>query len=574
VGTEKNSRIWFRRVILGLVCTLGVTIAVLFYMIVTFDLTAHRHKLLAFINQGLEREIRVDGKIELKLSLSPKILAEHVSIGSPPWTSGSDFVKAKYIQVQFALLPLLGRKLKIQKLNIMGAYVHLETDQGGAQNWRMRWRGRLKPLIKLSPDIPDIYIEDSSITFHGKNRPGITLSVETLKGNLSVEEPFSLTGAFMFRGLPLELSLHARRLKNEEKPFDIRLKTTGTNIYGSGMYTPKHSPSLRINLENNFIDLSKYINQKDKPAESIPPKTSTTNTKRKIPNFIPNVNLLSNLSMEVQIDDLHVMYEEESITTIDARLSIIDGKLLLSPWQSRSSAGSTTKARFFWDTFESPSRTDLSLEMEGLDYGLILNNLDIRDDIVGKLDMRMDLKASGSSFHDLLGSANGRLEIVLDKGRTPRRVLELWSGGLVRLLIPTTWFEEDVTDLNCAVGRFEITNGIIRSNLLLSDTPRITVAGETILDLKTEQVSGLFKPKNKEAVLLRYGRPIKVSGTLSDLKAETVGSNIVALGKLALGLSYPASILLLYGDLGTTDKNPCEALLYQDLTKKNKQLEQ
>jgi len=569
VGTEKNSRIWFRRVILGLICTLGVTIAVLFYMIVTFDITAHRHKLLAFINQGFEREIRVDGKIELDLSLNPKIVAENVSIGNPPWTSGSDFVKAKYVQVQVALLPLLGRKLKIQKLNIIGAYVNLETDQDGTSNWRMKWRGRLKPLIKLRPDIPDIYIEDSSITFHGKNRPGITLSVETLKGNLYLEEPFSLTGAFMFRDLPLELSLHGRRLKNEEKPFDIRLKTTGTNIYGSGMYSPNHSPSLRINLQDNVIDLAKYMNQKDKPAESIPPTASTSSTKRKIPNFIPNDNLLSNLSMEVQINDLHVMYEEEPITTIDTRLSVIDGKLLLSPWQSRSPAGSETKASFLWDTSASPSRTDLSLEMEGLDYGLILKNLDIRDDIVGKLDMRMDVKARGSSFHDFLGSANGKLEIVLDKGRTPRRVLELWSGGLVRLLIPTTWFEEDLTDLNCAVGRFEITNGIIRSNLLLSDTPRITVAGETILNLKTEQVSGLFKPKNKEAVLLRYGRPIKVSGTLSDLTAETVGSNIVAFGKLALGLSYPASILLLYGDLGTTEKNPCEALLYEEPPKKN-----
>ena len=259
------------------------------------------------------------------------------------------------------------------------------------------------------------------------------------------------------------------------------------------------------------------------------------------------------------------MYEDEQITTIDTRLSIVDGKLFLSPFHGRSPTGSSSKASFLWDTSTSPSQADLSLELEDVDYGLILKNLDIRNDIVGKLDMRVNIKASGSSFHDLLGSANGELEIVLDKGRIPRRLLELWSGGIVRLLIPTTWFEEDLTDLNCAVGRFEITNGIIRSNLLLSDTPQITVAGETILDLKTEQVSGLFKPKNKDAVLLHYGRPIKVSGTLSDLKAETVGSNIVALGKLALGLSYPASIILLFGDLGTTEKNPCEALLYQEL---------
>ena len=239
MGTEKNSRTWLRRVMLGLICTLGVIIAVLFYMIVTFDLNAHRDKLLAFINQGFEREIRVDGKIELKLSLHPKIIAENVSVGNPAWISGSDFVKAKHVEVQVALLPLFGRKLKILKLNIIGAYVNLETNQGGAQNWRMRWRGRLKPLIKLSPDIPDIYIEDSSVTFHGKNRPGITLSIKGLKGNLYLEEPFSLAGAFIFKDLPFELSLHGERLKNEEKPFDIRLKATGVEYLRQWIVYPE-----------------------------------------------------------------------------------------------------------------------------------------------------------------------------------------------------------------------------------------------------------------------------------------------------------------------------------------------
>jgi hypothetical protein len=139
--------------------------------------------------------------------------------------------------------------------------------------------------------------------------------------------------------------------------------------------------------------------------------------------------------------------------------------------------------------------------------------------------------------------------------------LEVWGGGLVRLLIPTTWFEKDVTDLNCAVSRFNINDGIMHSNVLLADTDRVTVAGETVLDLKTEKISGLFQPKNKKATLLRLGTPIKVRGTLAKIKVEPAQSTIVTMGKLILGLSYPGSLILLFGDLGTAEKNPCKALL-------------
>jgi hypothetical protein len=141
--------------------------------------------------------------------------------------------------------------------------------------------------------------------------------------------------------------------------------------------------------------------------------------------------------------------------------------------------------------------------------------------------------------------------------------------------VPTTWFEKDVTDLNCAVCRFEINDGIMQSNLMLADTERITVAGETVLDLKTEQISGLFNAKNKEAALFRLGTPIKMTGTLAEIKTEFARSGlVVTLGKVVLGLSYPGSIILLFGDLGTTEKNPCEALLRHPLSNNHSGMQQ
>jgi len=375
-------------------------------------------------------------------------------------------------------------------------------------------------------------------------------------------QPLSLSGQLDYK--PVKMYLR-----------EAKLVTEGVSMTGEVAYVPDDSPMFDIHLQTNVIDLSKYIRPVDKTKNGISVSTLTRKAQRVIPDVSLNPDLLKSLSTAIQIDDLKIMHGAEHITTFKAKLSIVNGVLSLLPFEGRSPTGSSTQASLALDTSVEPPQAALFIKTEDLDYGLILNNMDITKDVVGTLNLKLDLKGQGLSLRELLGSANGDLEIVTDKGRIPKRLLELWGGSLVRLLIPTTWFEKDVTDLNCAVCRFEINDGIMQSNLMLADTERITVAGEIVLDLKTEQVSGLFNPKNKEAALFRLGTPIKVTGTLAEIKTEFARSGlVVTLGKVVLGLSYPGSLILLFGDLGTTEKNPCEALLHHPLSNNHSGMQQ
>jgi len=376
----------------------------------------------------------------------------------------------------------------------------------------------------------------------------VTTIAKLLDKNLECNQTLSISGQLNYK--PIQIHL-----------VNVKLLTTGVSMAGDATYTSNDSPRFDIRLQNNIIDLAKYINQEDKTKNNRPSEKLTHKSQRVIPDFSVDSNLFKHLSIAVQIVGLKMMYGTEHITTIDTKLSVVNGLLTLQPFDAHSPSGSSTQASLIMDTAVVPPQVELSWNTKNLNYGLILNNLKITKDVVGRLDLKLSLKGQGLSLRELIGNANGTLEIVADKGRIPKRALEIWGGGLVRLLIPTTWFEKDVTDLNCAVSRFNINDGIMHSNVLLADTERITVAGETVLDLKTEKISGLFEPKNKKAALLRLGTPIKVSGTLAKIKADPAQSRIVTMGKLILGLSYPSSLILLFGDLGTAEKNPCKELL-------------
>jgi hypothetical protein len=54
-----------------------------------------------------------------------------------------------------------------------------------------------------------------------------------------------------------------------------------------------------------------------------------------------------------------------------------------------------------------------------------------------------------------------------------------------------------------------------------------------------------------------------LSGTLQAPKVAPADRGLVTLGKIAIGVVQPAALIVMFGDLGTKEKNPCAALLAQ-----------
>jgi hypothetical protein len=101
----------------------------------------------------------------------------------------------------------------------------------------------------------------------------------------------------------------------------------------------------------------------------------------------------------------------------------------------------------------------------------------------------------------------------------------------------------------------------LQSDTLLVDTDHITVAGDLALDMGSEELKGIFRARSKGGALVKVGRPVRLSGTLAEPKAEFAGSRLLELTKWLVGLSDPRALILLFGEIGTHEKNPCRALL-------------
>jgi uncharacterized protein involved in outer membrane biogenesis len=111
-----------------------------------------RGSIIRFLAARAQRQIQVGGDFELHLfTLNPRLIAAHVTIGSPPWMpSGTTAVIEK---VSMAIeLPGFGHGFGIAKLEMEGATLRLARDSTGHANWQMS-----DPDKNSAQNLPIIY---------------------------------------------------------------------------------------------------------------------------------------------------------------------------------------------------------------------------------------------------------------------------------------------------------------------------------------------------------------------------------------------------------------------------------
>jgi len=87
------------------------------------------------VRDATGRELRVAGPIDISLSLTPAIALEDVRFANAPGGSGEDMARARRLELQVALLPLLSGEIQVKRFVLVDAELLLETDAEGRPNW-------------------------------------------------------------------------------------------------------------------------------------------------------------------------------------------------------------------------------------------------------------------------------------------------------------------------------------------------------------------------------------------------------------------------------------------------------
>ena len=199
--------------------------------------------------------------------------------------------------------------------------------------------------------------------------------------------------------------------------------------------------------------------------------------------------------------------------------SLDKGRLTLDPVSIEIPEGSAD-GRFSFEMTEDTVTTRTRVQVDHLDYGVLARRIDTGADAAGWLSLDLDLRSHSDTLEDMMASASGQFDFAVWPTSMQADIFDLWAANLLLAILPSL-DSESGSRVNCVVGVFDVTDGVMRQKRLLIDTTNVQVAGEGEVDVQNGEVDFMLIPKAKKPQMFVLGTPIRVSGDYRDLESST-----------------------------------------------------
>lgn len=233
---------WLKLTLLGAAGLFAAAVAGVAILVSTIDLNRYAKLAADEVKAATGRELRIAGKLDVKLFPRLALVAENVSFANAPWGSRPDMARVKRIEGSVALLPLLRKEVEVTHLVLVEPDVLLETDAKGLGNWVFKPAAAGK--IEATPDAGgaafDLHsagIDRGQLAWrNGAKKETLRLAVERLRldrKTLGNELNVDLAATFREQSFTLKGSMGPiRRLvaRDPAWPLDLAFATAGAAV--------------------------------------------------------------------------------------------------------------------------------------------------------------------------------------------------------------------------------------------------------------------------------------------------------------------------------------------------------
>ncbi|HXC10194.1 MAG TPA: AsmA family protein [Steroidobacteraceae bacterium] len=555
--------------LLGLVTLAGVPLA--------WNAGLMRSSFIRFVSWQSGRPIDVRGALHLHLlTRSPRIEAEQVTIGNPPWTKPGIMAQVGKLTVTFA--PLLSHQSGLRLLKIDTAQLYFMRDGAGHANWQ-----RVDPDKSQAGPLPMISELEMA-------HAHLTLTDERLHlaydGDLSVvgpdsAQPLQMEGSGILNQHPVTFHLKGDALPSAApdkpyafefderssgahftahgslpRPFDLGLvdaefEAGGADLrdlyYLVGVSLPNtgtfhlQGRMVRRGDETLFDDLKVLSGQSDVQGKIS--LTTQENGRTLVHADLSSALLrladvgLRAAGRDPQPDAPPKLFSDVQLITPVARRVDAAGKysarrLLLSrvevselsapftierglieaPKVTGNFLGGNFVLHLDADANQTPARTHLEITLTDLHLAQMPHKTE-PPPYEGLLRLQIHAQGRGDSLHALAAGADGNLSARVLQGTIRASLAEL-AGIDWRGLGLTLTRSSREAPVHCAAADFAIHTGVMQLTRFFIDSERVFISGDgrVLLDPETLDLKLHGEPKGLR--ILRLKAPVLVQGTL------------------------------------------------------------
>ena len=174
-----------------------VVFAALFAVPAAIDWNGYRGVFEEEASKVLGRDVRVGGKVNLRLLPSPYVRFEKVRLADVSGQTGEPFIRAESFTMWLSASPLLRGVLEANKIELDRPVLTLALDGQGGGNWNsIALQPGALPFVPRDVTLHSVKLIDGSVALHNADASLIT-RFDSINGELSAD---GLTGPFRLKG--------------------------------------------------------------------------------------------------------------------------------------------------------------------------------------------------------------------------------------------------------------------------------------------------------------------------------------------------------------------------------------
>lgn len=267
--------------------------------------------------------------------------------------------------------------------------------------------------------------------------------------------------------------------------------------------------------------------------------------------------------------DVDARFQGENIVTANlpldhmtAHLVVRGGVVQLAPLDF-SVAGGSVVSVIEMDARKPRMATHAQITASGLHLARMFPQSKLGAGDTGTIGGRAQLRGTGNSIAQMLGSAGGNAAFVMENGSVGELGLRLSNLDIANSLLVMLGGDKQVP-VRCVVGIFKAAEGRFKASALVLDTPKVNMTGTGDIDFADESLHLRLVSQSKGFSLASLRGPIAVTGSFEHpvLKPE-LGAAVVR-GGLALALGAATAgvgALIPLVDFGKPGDSNCPALI-------------
>jgi uncharacterized protein involved in outer membrane biogenesis len=329
---------------------------------------------------------------------------------------------------------------------------------------------------------------------------------------------------------PIEFATKFQLLDNKYQMPELDLQVGESSLAGNMSLDPsKETVEVNIELISELIRIDDFAGimkalpgtSKDDTAESettVPQDEEISETSKQPPakerQNLLSKEVLSSFNADLLVKAKEVTSGEDRLGSATLKVSVQDSLLTVDPLKVDVPGGGVYVG-FDYLPGDDGVKVNLNAKIDEFDIGVMVRRRKPESDMGGMFFLDAALSSQAPDLSTMMEYAKGNFNFGLVPKNFSAGIIDMWAVNLVSSIM-TKVSEEEQSEINCVVVRFDMEDGMMEEKAIYMDTSNMRVAGKADIDFKNRTFEVIMDPKAKRPEFFSLAVPIKIDGTFED----------------------------------------------------------